>query len=131
MRRLPRRLARHREQRASKSGSIRASCGAATPGTSRSAGKSRLAPYSSRSPPGTTNERDEGHFRLEGKLAVDRSHLISANRAFLLPVVIDDTRDNDEQVPDRIRDVQWTRLPGGDTPSAFVERVRRLRLRPR
>jgi hypothetical protein len=41
-------------------------------------------------------------------------------------VVIVDARDNDEQVPDRFRDVQWTRLPGGDTPPAFVERVRRV-----
>ena len=46
--------------------------------------------------------------------------------AFLLPVVIDDTRDDDERVPERFREVQWTRLPGGVTPAAFVERVRRL-----
>jgi TolB-like protein len=73
-----------------------------------------------------THDRDEGYFRLEWKLAVDRSHLISANRAFLLPVVIDDTRENDENVPDSFRDVQWTRLPGGETPPAFVERIQRL-----
>jgi TolB-like protein/tetratricopeptide (TPR) repeat protein len=73
-----------------------------------------------------THDRDEGYFRLEWKLAVDRSHLMSAGRAFLLPVVIDDTRDDDEQVPERFREVQWTRLPGGDTSPAFVERVRRL-----
>jgi hypothetical protein len=40
-----------------------------------------------------THERAEGYFRLEWKLAVDRSHLIMANKAFLLPVVIDDTGD--------------------------------------
>lgn len=73
-----------------------------------------------------THDRDEGYFRLEWKLAVDRSHLISANRAFLLPVVIDDTRDDDEQVPDRFRDVQWTRLPAGEPRPAFVDRVQRL-----
>ncbi|HEV2442875.1 MAG TPA: TIR domain-containing protein [Steroidobacteraceae bacterium] len=73
-----------------------------------------------------THDRDEGYFRLEWKLAVDRSDLMSANRTFLLPVVIDETRDDDEQVPDRFRDVQWTRLPRGETPSAFVERVARL-----
>src|SRR6201997_2633324 len=48
-----------------------------------------------------THERAEGYFRLEWKLAVDRSHLIMANKAFLLPVVIDDTRDDDENVPDK------------------------------
>ena len=75
-----------------------------------------------------THERDEGYFRLEWKLAVDRSHLMSANRPFLLPVVIDDTRDDDEQVPDHFRDVQWTRLLGGETPPAFVAHVARLLL---
>jgi TolB-like protein/Flp pilus assembly protein TadD len=74
----------------------------------------------------STHDRDEGYFRLEWKLAVDRCHLMAADRAFLLPVVIDDTRDDDERVPDRFREVQWTRLPGGITPAAFVERVRRL-----
>ena len=74
----------------------------------------------------TTHDRVEGYFRLEWKLGIDRSHLISADRAFLLPVVIDDTRDDDERVPERFREVQWTRLPGGVTPAAFVERVRRL-----
>jgi TolB-like protein len=73
-----------------------------------------------------THDRVEGYFRLEWKLAVDRSHLISADQAFLLPVVIDDTRDDDERVPERFREVQWTRLAGGVTPAAFVERVRRL-----
>jgi TolB-like protein/Flp pilus assembly protein TadD len=73
-----------------------------------------------------THERDEGYFRLEWKLAVDRSHLMTTNKAFLLPVVVDDTREDDENVPDRFRDIHWTRLPGGETPPAFVERVRRL-----
>src|SRR6267142_567536 len=74
----------------------------------------------------TTHDRDEGYFRLEWKLAVDRSHLMASNRPFLLPVVIDETRDDDERVPERFREVQWTRLPGGVTPEVFVERVRRL-----
>jgi TolB-like protein len=73
-----------------------------------------------------THDRAEGYFRLEWKLAVDRSHLIMANKAFLVPVVIDDTGDDEENVPDKFREVQWTRLPGGETPRAFVERVRRL-----
>jgi TIR domain len=36
-----------------------------------------------------THERAEGYFRFEWKLAVDRSHLIMTNKAFLVPVVID------------------------------------------
>ncbi len=73
-----------------------------------------------------THERREGYFRLEWKLAVDRCHLMDADMAFLLPVVIDETRDDDERVPERFREVQWTRLPGGVGSAAFVERVRRL-----
>ena len=72
------------------------------------------------------HERVEGYFRLEWKLGVDRSHLISADQAFLLPVVIDDTPDDDERVPDRFREVQWTRLPAGQHAQAFAERVQRL-----
>jgi TolB-like protein/Tfp pilus assembly protein PilF len=72
-----------------------------------------------------THERAEGYFRLEWKLAVDRSHLIMANKAFLLPVVIDDIGD-DENVPDKFREVQWTHLPAGETPPAFVVRIQRL-----
>lgn len=70
-----------------------------------------------------TQGRAEGYFRLEWKLAVDRSHLMSHDRAFLVPVVIDQTAEDDERVPDKFRDVQWTRLPGGDTPATFSARI--------
>ena len=73
-----------------------------------------------------THDRDEGYFRLEWKLAIDRCHLMAADRTFLLPVVIDDTREADERVPERFREVQWTRLTTGVSTDAFVERVRRL-----
>jgi TolB-like protein len=78
----------------------------------------------------TTHDRDEGYFRLEWKLAVDRCHLMADDRTFLLPVVIDETRDDDERVPERFRQVQWIRVPGGAVPPAFVERVRQLLLPP-
>src|SRR5690242_5406682 len=66
-----------------------------------------------------THDRAEGYFRLEWKLAVDRSHLIMTNKAFLLPVVVDATGEDDENVPDKFREVQWTRLLAGETPPAF------------
>jgi TolB-like protein/tetratricopeptide (TPR) repeat protein len=72
--------------------------------------------------------RAEGYFRLEWKLAVDRSHLMAADKAFLVPVVVDATHEADARVPDRFREVQWSRLPEGETSPAFVERVRRLLL---
>jgi len=70
--------------------------------------------------------RDEGYFRLEWKLAVDRSHLMSPDKTFLLPVVIDNTPQIDERIPDRFRELQWSRLPGGEAPPAFIERIQRL-----
>ena len=73
-----------------------------------------------------TQERLEGYFRLEWRLAVDRSHLMATERPFLVPVVVDGTCDQEAIVPDAFREVQWTRVPAGDTPSAFVEHVRRL-----
>jgi TolB-like protein len=72
------------------------------------------------------HDRIEGYFRLEWKLAVDRSHLIAPDQAFLVPVVIDDTPQSDERIPDRFRELQWTCLPGGATTPAFIERVQRL-----
>jgi TolB-like protein/Tfp pilus assembly protein PilF len=73
-----------------------------------------------------TEARDEGYFRHEWKLAVERTHHMSDKKPFLVPVVIDDTRERGASVPDKLHEVQWTRLPGGQTPPEFVERVRRL-----
>jgi TolB-like protein/Flp pilus assembly protein TadD len=73
-----------------------------------------------------THARTEGYFRLEWKLAVDRSHLIMANKAFLVPVVIDSTHDDDENVPEKFRELQWTRLEAGKAPSEFVKRILQL-----
>jgi TolB-like protein len=74
----------------------------------------------------TTQEREEGYFRREWKQAVDRTHDMAGRAAFLVPIVIDDTNDRDAEVPDEFRSVQWTRLPNGQTPPTFVERVRGL-----
>jgi len=73
-----------------------------------------------------TQERLEGYFRHEWMLATERRHHMAEQKAFLVPVIIDSTSDRDAIVPDLFRAVQWTRLPGGETPSAFVERVQRL-----
>jgi TolB-like protein/tetratricopeptide (TPR) repeat protein len=73
-----------------------------------------------------THARTEGYFRLEWKLAIDRSHLLAPDQAFLVPVAIDQTPQSDERVPDRFHELQWTRLAGGTTPSEFVERIARL-----
>ena len=73
-----------------------------------------------------TQRRTEGYFRLEWKLAVDRSHLMASERAFLLPVVIDATPQAEALVPERFREVQWTPLLSAEATQPFVERVKRL-----
>lgn len=70
-----------------------------------------------------TNARAEGYFRLEWKLAVDRSHLMADDAPFLFPVVIDEMADAAARVPDRFREVQWTRLGTKDTPESLAARV--------
>ncbi len=73
-----------------------------------------------------TEERTEGYFRLEWKLAVDRSHLMADDAAFLFPVVIDDTPDASARVPEKFRTLQWTRCPAGTTPAKFGPTVQAL-----
>jgi hypothetical protein len=70
-----------------------------------------------------TESRSEGYFRLEWKLAVDRSHLMADDQTFLMPVVVDDTSEALARVPDRIRERQWSRIAGDTSFSAFVERA--------
>ncbi len=60
-----------------------------------------------------TQAREEGYFRLEWDLAAERARTIASGVPFILPVVIDDTREPEALVPDRFRMVQWTRLSGG------------------
>jgi TolB-like protein/cytochrome c-type biogenesis protein CcmH/NrfG len=73
-----------------------------------------------------TQNRPEGYFRLEWRLADQRTHLMGRNKAFLLPVCVDQTSDADADVPDSFTVVQWSRLPKGETPPAFAARVRNL-----
>ena len=74
----------------------------------------------------TTNARPEGYFRLEWKLAVDRSHLMADDQPFLFPISIGDITDATARVPDKFRDVQWTRLRLDETPAELATRVMRL-----
>lgn len=74
----------------------------------------------------SSHSRAEGYFRLEWKLAIDRSHLIAADRPFLLPVVIDATSELDDRIPERFREVQWIRVPGGEPPAGFADHVAEL-----
>ena len=73
-----------------------------------------------------TASRHEGYFRLEWDLADQRSHMMARSRVFVVPVCLDATTEAAADVPESFKRVQWTRLPAGETPLAFVERVRRL-----
>jgi TolB-like protein/lipoprotein NlpI len=73
-----------------------------------------------------TEARDEGYFRREWKLAVDRTHDMDERKTFLVPVVIDATLERGAHVPEKFRELQWTRLPGGQTSLAFVARIQKL-----
>ena len=73
-----------------------------------------------------TNARSEGYFRREWKQATRRLQDMADDVAFLVPVVIDETREADARVPEEFLSAQWTWLPGGETPPAFAQRVRQL-----
>ena len=73
-----------------------------------------------------TQAREEGYFRLEWKLAVDRSHLMADDKTFLLPVVIDDTPEPAARVPDKFRERQWSRLIDEKSIAAFAESVTKV-----
>ena len=74
----------------------------------------------------STNARSEGYFRLEWKLAVDRSHLMADDQTFFLPVILDDTAEPTARVPDKFRERQWTRLKEESAVAAFAARVAKL-----
>jgi TolB-like protein/Flp pilus assembly protein TadD len=73
-----------------------------------------------------TQARVEGYFRREWNLAAGRTLDMADDQAFLIPVVIDATIDITARVPEKFREVQWTRLPSGVAAATFAERVRRL-----
>ncbi len=78
-----------------------------------------------------TQSRGEGYFRLEWKLAVERTYLMAEGIPFLIPIAIDKVSAAEAIVPPEFLRVQWTRLPEGIPTPAFVEQVRRLLGAPR
>jgi len=78
-----------------------------------------------------TQVRGEGYFRLEWKLAAERTHLMAEGVTFLAPVVVDGTPEGAALVPAEFLRVQWIRLPGSLPTPQFVEQVRRMLEAPR
>lgn len=75
---------------------------------------------------GNSQARGEGYFRLEWDLADQRTHMVSRNRAFIVPVCIDGTTEREADVPDSFLRVQWTKLLAGETPARFCDRIKAL-----
>ena len=73
-----------------------------------------------------TERRSEGYFRREWRLACERSLDMADDVLFIVPVVIDDTREPEALVPERFRTVQWTRLPGGVISADVKQRYLKL-----
>ena len=73
-----------------------------------------------------TQAREEGYFRLEWKLAVDRSHLMADNKAFFVPVMLGDISEPAALVPDKFRERQWSRLNDDQAISTFAARITKL-----
>lgn len=70
--------------------------------------------------------RLEGYFRKEWNLAVDRCLGLADHLPFLLPVVVDDTSEYADFVPERFGRAQWTRLPDGHCTPDFTARMVQL-----
>jgi len=74
----------------------------------------------------TTERRLEGYFRREWKLAEERSFGIADHVPFILPIVIDETHEYSESVPEAFGKAQWTRLHDGVTTPEFETRLVKL-----
>ena len=74
----------------------------------------------------STQARAEGYFRLEWRLADQRTQHMGRSRAFLVPICADATSEKDADVPDSFSAVQWTRLPAGIPTQEFVAQVGKL-----
>ena len=73
-----------------------------------------------------TNARPEAYFRLEWKLAVDRSHLMADNHTFFFPVILGEVSEPAALVPDKFRERQWSKLNDAVSINAFAGRIAKL-----
>ena len=73
-----------------------------------------------------TQSRLEGYFRLEWRLAEQRSHLMAKGKPFILPITLDETSETNAHVPDAFVDVQWIRMGEAEELATLVARVRVL-----
>lgn len=70
-------------------------------------------------------------FRLEWAHAIEEARFRPQGKAFILPLVIDDTPLNAQFIPREFTELEWQRLPGGEVSDAFLDlcrqHIRKLR----
>jgi hypothetical protein len=72
-----------------------------------------------------TERRQEGYFRREWSLALERDKGIHFERKFIVPVVVDDTAEP-VAVPPRFAQLNYTWLPAGRVTPAFVRELKAI-----
>lgn len=85
----------------------------------RIAGCSLFVPIISRN----TISRSRGFFHREWNQAVDRLSEVARGTPFIIPVIVDDTSEGAEGVPEEFWDMHVARLPGGVVTPEFVRKV--------
>ncbi|HEY6984555.1 MAG TPA: toll/interleukin-1 receptor domain-containing protein [Rhodanobacteraceae bacterium] len=73
-----------------------------------------------------TQKRHEAYFRREWNYAVDRVRSMADGAVFILPVCIDDTPESEAVVPETFKALHIRRLPAGEPPPDFLDRLREL-----
>ncbi len=73
-----------------------------------------------------SRNRREGYFRGEWNCAVDRLAKRDQNLPFILPVVIDDTPQNSDGIPEEFNKPHWFVLPRGEPTEEFIARLKAL-----
>lgn len=75
-----------------------------------------------------TLKKEKRYFRIEWNEAIQIEKMTPFGEVFLLPIIIDDTRLDDENLPARFQDFHMkpTSAPGGNVSPEFVARVKQL-----
>ena len=73
-----------------------------------------------------TDARRRGFFRREWNYALDRALDLDPSDPFILPVVVDDTKESTALVPDAFRRLHWSRLAGGAAGPEMIRRLQEL-----
>jgi hypothetical protein len=73
-----------------------------------------------------STQRLRGFFHREWKWAQDEAQNFAEDAGFIVPVVIDDTPEYTDGVPELFRHVHWTRLQGGEATPEFAAKALKL-----